>query len=139
MKRNITSAMCCLCSPQFFVDHPDFCKTCVSAANERVLLLITIDEMNLHVQHGQSFRDEIRELREVFLQPIFHRRIKNNHPKLLLTTGTLYKNYVKIISQQTTVGITNDCIQWSSPSQFQQQNIHMKSTHSNNYVAKLKA
>ena len=110
---------------------------CVSAANKRVLQLITIDEVHLHVQHGQSFCDEIRELREIFFQPIFHRRMKNNHPKLLLITGTLYENYVKILFQQTTVGITSDCIQRPPPSEFQQQNIHVKFTNSNNYVAKL--
>ena len=37
IKRNTTSTMFCLCSPQFFVEHPDFCKTCVSAASECVL------------------------------------------------------------------------------------------------------
>ena len=137
MKRNTTSTMLYLCLPQFFVDHPGFYKTCVSAANECVFWLTTIDEVHLHIQHSQSFRDEIRELREVFFQPIFHKRMKNNHPKLLLTSGTLYKNYAKILLQQTTVRITNDCIQWYSLSQFQQRRIHMKFTNSNTYMAKL--
>ena len=54
--------------PQFFVKHPDARKVFLDAARRRAIGLVIMDEVHLHVQHGTSFREEIRELRDVFFR-----------------------------------------------------------------------
>jgi len=52
LRRDTTSTVFIICSPQFFVHNPAFTKTIVEAGGRRILRLVVIDEVHLYVQHG---------------------------------------------------------------------------------------
>ena len=88
MNKHTTSTMFLLSSPQFLTKNEDFRKSLIVKANTGVLRLIKIDEVHLYVQHGITFRQEIRMLKEVFFEKVY--RQNNNkpfHPFVLAATA----------------------------------------------------
>ena len=49
-------------SPKFLINHRDALGVFVSCAHKRTLHVIAMDEAHIHVQHGTSFREDIRAL-----------------------------------------------------------------------------
>ena len=81
LRRSTTSTAFICSSPQFFTIHPAFCELMVKQANERVLQLIVVNEVHVYVQHGMSFRCEIRELKDVFFSKVFDKLKQSSRPK----------------------------------------------------------
>lgn len=54
-------------SPQFLVKHSDARDdVLVDAVCRRVVGLVIMDEVHVHVQHGTSFREDVRKLRDIY-------------------------------------------------------------------------
>lgn len=62
-----TSTYFLVVSPQFFANYPEFCEAMVQAGLSCTLRLVIMDEVHLHIQHGSSFHDNNRQLKEIFL------------------------------------------------------------------------
>ena len=95
-------------SPQFLVNHPKAADVFVGTAVSRTLRLICNNEVYLHVQHGMTFREDIRSLRDDFLHRVFRGTFAP--PRFLATTATLPVEYVRDISFLTTVPIHDDAV-----------------------------
>ena len=103
---NTTTTMLLFTSPQFFVNHPNFCAAVVRAAKSRLLRLVVMDEVHLHVQHGASFCDKIRHLKDIFFRPIFSPKVADvpsNYitPCFIATTGIMANDYIALFSSVT--------------------------------------
>ena len=75
-------------------------------------------------------QEEISQLKDVFFQLVFSPKIGTVpadyvYPQLCATTGTMSYVYLQSLSLLTTIGFPQKTIQWSSPLQFVQQNIHI--------------
>ena len=68
MQRSTTSTIFTFLSPQFLVKHDNARDVFVRASHRRTVHLIIMDEIHLHVQNGESFSEECRELAVVFLR-----------------------------------------------------------------------
>ena len=66
LRPNTTSTLFIFLSPHFLVGHRDALFIMLYAVRQRTLRLIVLDEVHLHVQHGDSFRHQIRVLRDIF-------------------------------------------------------------------------
>ena len=66
MQHSTNSTHFVFLSPQFLVQHNDARAVFIDAVKRRAVGIVVIDEVHLHIQHGTSFREEIRELRDVF-------------------------------------------------------------------------
>ena len=64
LERDTTSTIFVICSPQFLVNNSQFCSTLVRANAERILRLVVNDKVHLYVQHGSTFRADIRQLKD---------------------------------------------------------------------------
>ena len=127
---NTTFIIFLFTSPLFFVNHPDFCVATVEAAKSSLLRLVVMEKVHLHVQHGSSSRDDIRNLKDVFFRPVSSPKVAGVpsnyiHPRLLIATGTMANDYISLYLLLTTIGISHRNILWSLPNQFAQRNIHM--------------
>ena len=94
-----------ICSPQFFVQNPAFTNTIVETGRRRILRLVVIDEVHLYVQHGTSFRADIRLLKDDLFAKVFDPNKPLLHPKAILATCTLQREYVSMVSSLTTIGL----------------------------------
>ena len=126
-----------ICSPQFFVKNPAFTKTIVAAGERRILRLVVIDEVHLYVQHGSSFRADIRHLKDDLFVKVFHPTNPHLHPKAILATGTLQSQYILMASSLTTIGLPPTMWQWGSSNDFKQRNITMDLANSANHLTYL--
>jgi superfamily II DNA helicase RecQ len=58
-------------SPQFLINHPEAREVFIECSHRTTIRVIVLDEVHIHVQHGTSFRSEIRALQIfVFFQDI---------------------------------------------------------------------
>ncbi len=71
MSRTTSSTMLVFLSPQFLINHRNALDVFITCAQEHTLRVIGIDEAHIHVQHGTSFRKEIRALRVEFFRRVF--------------------------------------------------------------------
>ena len=112
-------------SPQFLVHHREALDVLLGAATRRVLRLVVLDEVHVHVQHGTSFRDVIRDLRDVFFRPVFHPSRHSGKIKALFASGTVPSDYIPLISQLTTIPLTIRNVVRGSYADFAQREIKM--------------
>ena len=132
-----TSTMFFFASPQFVCNHPEFAQMLILQAEARVLRLVVLDEVHLHVQQGTSFRNAIRQLKDVFFCKVFKNSKVENRPKVIMATGTMTKKYVGLISDLTEIGLPPASVQWASFGDFEQRNIDMQFVCSNATTKKL--
>ena len=128
MKRDTTTTRFLIASPQHLAHHPELTQLLSHQARNRVLRLVVIDEIHLFVQQGTSFRGEIRHLKECLFLRVFRGVPASQTPKLILTTGTMAKEYVPLAAHMTMVKLSDDSILWSPMHEFEQRNIEMTST-----------
>ena len=131
VERTTTSAVFVFLSPQFLVNHRDALNVFLEAARKRTLRLVALDEVHLHVQHGTSFRAEIRELRDVFFRPVFDRSAKADHPYVIAQTGTFPADYVADLTALTTVPFLPENVLRGSAKEFERReiSIHLHTPH----------
>jgi superfamily II DNA helicase RecQ len=106
MKRNTTSTLFMFLSPQFLVHHRNTLDIFVTCARERTLCLIAIDEAHIHVQHGTSFRADIRALRAEFFTQVYGNQPSVQPPQLIALSATFPTSYLRLLSNLLTVDVT---------------------------------
>ena len=95
LEASTTSTIFIFASPHFLVLHKDALDVMLDAVRRRVLRTIVVDEFHLHVQHGESFRHQIRQLRNVFFRPVMHPSLPHFFiPRVLDTSATVPGDYV---------------------------------------------
>jgi superfamily II DNA helicase RecQ len=88
-----------------------------------------MDEIHLHVAHGLSFREECRQLKDVFFVPLFHLIDKDQFmPRLLCLTATMPIDYYEGLEYLTATDFraNQESIQRGDYEDFLQMNISMK-------------
>jgi len=119
--RDTSSTFFIFLSPQFLIG------VFVSCAHKRTLCVIAMDEAHIHVQHGTSFRKDIRALRIEFFRKVYGNQPRDLRPWLIALTATFPTTYVALLSTLLTVNMSiGDCVVWGSPEDFRQQEISMK-------------
>ena len=93
----------------------------LDAVRRRVVGLIVLNEVHVHVQHGTSFREEIRELRDVFFRPVFAGAWPR--PLFLATTATLPADYPDDLSNLVALPFPPESILRGSTESFSQREI----------------
>ena len=93
-----------------------------SAAEHRTLRVICIDECHVHCQHGSSFRDDIRALRDVFFAKVFQPST-NYDIRFLATTATMPQDYIPILTSLTTISFPPNSIKRGTFDEFEQTEI----------------
>jgi superfamily II DNA helicase RecQ len=106
IKRNTTSTLFIFLSPQFLVHHRNTLDIFLICARERTLRLIAIDEAHIHVQHGTSFRDDIRALRAEFFIQVYGNQPSVRRPRLIALSATFPTSYLRLLSNLLTVDVT---------------------------------
>ena len=91
-----------LSSPQYLAGDALFRNALVQCQARRTLRLVAIDEVHLYTQHGRTFRECIRYLRDVFFRVVFDVS-KTYHPLFLAMTATFTKSMVEYFSNLTNV------------------------------------
>jgi superfamily II DNA helicase RecQ len=87
-----------------------------------------MDEVHLHVEHGLSFREDVRKLKDIFFLPVFQPRDERQcKPCLLALTATMTKSLYPGLEYLTACKFTDDphAIQRGSCADFRQENIRM--------------
>ena len=64
LERDTTLTIFVICSPQFLVKNSQFCSTIIKASAKRILCLVVVDKVHPYVQHGSTFRADIRQLKD---------------------------------------------------------------------------
>ncbi len=106
-------------STQFLINHCNALDVFVTCAQERTLCLIAMDEAHIHVQHGTSFRDDIRALRAEFFSRVFANQPADRRPRLIALSATFPSSYLWLLSTLLTVDFTiNNCVLRGSPRKF---------------------
>lgn len=131
MQRSTTSTTFVFLSPQFLVNHQDALAVFLHCAAERTLRLVVEDEAHLKVQHGMSFRGEIRQLRTIFYRKVFDPMNRRNWPKTIFLTGTLPTDYIADLTTLTTIPFPPECILRGSRESFSQREIMIRQTVTN--------
>ena len=125
MDRRTSSTLFLFVSPHFLVLHPDARDALLLAGRERTLRLVVADEVHLMVQHGMSFRAEIRALRDLFWIKLFRPSDSAAHPKFIGMTATMPEAYVAHLTFLTTLPFPDSNIFRASAYDFQQRSIGM--------------
>ena len=127
LRVDTTSTIFVFISPQFLVFHRDALQVMLGAIDRRVLRTIVLDEFHLHVQHGESFRHQIRHLRDIFFRPAMHPRSPNTFvPRLLATSATVPFDYPQGLGRLLTIDIPPRAIFRGSEQSFTQLDIKME-------------
>ncbi len=86
-----------------------------------------MDEVHINIQHGISFRGEIRALRVEFFQRVHGNQPIDRQPRLIALTATFTRSYVPMLSNLMTVDFSiSQCILRGSILEFQQPEIKMR-------------
>ena len=62
LRRSTTTTVFIFVLPQFLINHPEACEVFIECSHHTTLRVIVLDEVHIHIQHGTSFRSEIRAL-----------------------------------------------------------------------------
>jgi len=109
MRRDTSSTFFVFLSP--LINHRNALAVFVACAHDRTLRAIAMDEAHIQVQHGTSFREEIRALRIEFFKKIFGNQPRDLHLRMIALTVNM------------SIG---DCVLRGSPEDFRQREITMK-------------
>ena len=127
MRWDTSSTFFVFLSPQFLINHRDALNVFVTCAHNWTLRVIAMDEAHIHVQHGTSFRKEIRALWIEFFKKIFGNQPRDLRPRMIALTATLPTTYVGLLSNLLIVDMSiGDCVLRGSPEDFRQREITMK-------------
>ena len=75
-------------SPQHLSSSNAGLQTLLKSSEKGTLRQVVLDEVHLHIEHGLSFREEIRKLKDLFFIPVFRPRDTCTFkPRLLCLTG----------------------------------------------------
>jgi hypothetical protein len=75
-------------SPQHLSSSNAGLQTLLKSSEKGTLRQVVLDEVHLHIEHGLSFREEIRKLNDLFFIPVFRPRDTCTFkPRLLCLTG----------------------------------------------------
>jgi superfamily II DNA helicase RecQ len=86
-----------------------------------------MDEAHIHVQHGTSFRNDVRALRAECFCRVDGNQPANRRPRLIALSATFPTSYLCLLSTLLTVNFTiGNCILRGSPCDFCQCEIEMK-------------
>ena len=137
LQNNTTSTVFLFVSPQFLMKQESFRHALISQARRGVLRLIKLDEVHLHVQHGVSFRRDIRMLKDFFFLPIFTTNPERAaRPFVFCCTATMSQEYISLLATLTSVGFPSTAQIWSTHEDFQQRTIGMTYYTSSEYIKK---
>jgi superfamily II DNA helicase RecQ len=137
MQKDTTSTLFLFVSPQFIMNHEDFRNSIISQAHNGIVRMIKIDEVHLHVQHGVSFRRDIRMMKDYFFNPIFRdHRGMGKKPIFFCCTATMSQEYLSLLTSLTTVYFPRTAQIWSGHLEFQQREINMEYSTSHEYSKK---
>ena len=130
MKPSTKSTIFIFLSPQHLCKHQSACNVFLACGAKGTLRTVAMDEAHLHVAHGLSFREECRQLKDIFFKPLFHPRDKDQYtPRLLCMTATMPSPYVSGLEWLTTRSFRHPhAIQRGDVNSFLQTNIHI-TTH----------
>ena len=82
--RSITTTVFIFVSPQFLINHPKAREVFIKCSHRTTLRVIALDEVHIPVQHGTSFRSEIRALQVLFFSKIFCEQLPTVQPRLIV-------------------------------------------------------
>jgi superfamily II DNA helicase RecQ len=91
--RDTSSTFFIFLSPQFLNNHRDTLNKFVSCAHKRTLHVIAMDEAHIHVQHGTSFREDIRALQIEFFRKVYGNQPRDLRPWLIALTAAFPTTY----------------------------------------------
>jgi hypothetical protein len=127
INRSTSSTLFIFLSPQLLMNQQNTLDVLAMCAQERTLCLIEMDEAHIYVQHGISFRDDIRALCINFFRRVFGNQPANQRPQLIVLSTTFILSYLCMLSGLLTVNVTiDDCVLRGSPIDFRQRKIEMK-------------
>jgi superfamily II DNA helicase RecQ len=90
-------------------------------------LSIALDKVHIHVQHGTSFRCEIRALQVLFFSKIFREQLPTVRPRLIVLTATMPTSYLLHLCRLLTVSsFQGESIVRGSTREFDQRDIEMQ-------------
>lgn len=112
-------------SPHFLVRHEDALKALLHTAEEQTLRIVCMDEVHLHVQHGEAFRTECRLLTGAFFRVVFHRQDRPCSVLFLGTSATIPQSYTCSIARLTTLRFAPRAVIRGDPEEFRQREIEM--------------
>ncbi len=113
--------------PQFLINHPKALSVFLTCTHNCTLLLIAMDEVHIHVQHGLLFHEEICALCIKIFRLIYGNQPRELQPRPIALTGTFPRSYLQILSSLVTVDLSIlDCILRGTSLDFQQREIEMK-------------
>jgi len=126
IENDTTSSIFLFMSPHFLVLHPEALDVLLTCADKETMRLVVVDECHIHVQHGMTFRGEIRILREIFFRKVFHPKNGVEAPTLICLTATLPNGYEDDLSSLITVRFDDNNTIRASPNDFDQPEIEMR-------------
>jgi superfamily II DNA helicase RecQ len=88
-----TSTIFLFSSPQHLCKSTRGLQTLLQCSEVGTLRQVVMDEVHLHVDHGLSFREDVRKLKDIFFLPVFQpRQDRQFKPSLLALTATMTKS-----------------------------------------------
>ena len=125
--RSTTTTVFIFVSPQFLINHPKAREVFIKCSHRTTLRVIALDEVHIHVQHGTSFRSEIRALQVLFFSKIFCEQLPTVQPRLIVLTATMPTSYLPHLCRLLTVSsFQGESIVRGSPREFDQRDIEMQ-------------
>ena len=124
-----TSTIFAFVSPQHLCISRRACNVFIQCALKKTLRSVVLDEVHLLVGHALSFRDQCRELSDIFFKPVFHPENPDQFiPRILCLTATFPTTYYDGLERLTTISFRRhpSSIQRGSVDEFLQRNITMK-------------
>ena len=126
LRRATTSTIFIFLSPQFLINHPEARDVFIGCSHRTTLRVIALDEAHIHVQHGTSFRSEIRALQKLFFAKVFHEVTSSARPRLIVLTATMPTSYNQHLCRLLTVPLfQGQSILRGSRIEFAQREIDM--------------
>lgn len=129
LRRDTASTVFVFLSPQHLCNSRDACNAFLQCAANGTMRRIVLDEVHLHIAHGLSFREECRELRDIFFKQLyFNPDSRRFRPRIMALTATMPTSYYSGLEYLTCSNFTENpsSIQRGSVDDFVQTNIHMK-------------
>jgi superfamily II DNA helicase RecQ len=101
--QSTTTSVFIFLSPQFLINHPEARDVFIKCSHRTILCVIALDEAHIHIQHGTSFRSEIRALQVLFFAKIFREQSPMMQLWLIVLTATMPTSYLPHLCRLLTV------------------------------------
>lgn len=128
LRRSTTTTLFVFLSPQFLINHPDARDVFIECSHRATLRVVALDEAHIHVQHGTSFRSEIRALQSNFFGKIFGNQPDSTmKPRLIVMTATMPTSYLPPLCRLLTIPLlSGESILRGTKDDFEQREIEMQ-------------